>query len=66
MQQARVYEMRLVVTADDYEEALHFYRDVLGLKELAAFASEGGHVTILDAGAATLELADFASCRLHR
>jgi catechol 2,3-dioxygenase-like lactoylglutathione lyase family enzyme len=58
MQQARVYEMRLVVTADDYEEALHFYRDVLGLKELAAFASEGGHVTILDAGAATLELAD--------
>jgi lactoylglutathione lyase len=41
MQQARVYEMRLVVTADDYEEALHFYRDVLGLKELAAFASEG-------------------------
>jgi lactoylglutathione lyase len=58
MQQSRVHEMRLVVTAEDYEEALRFYRDVLGLKESAAFASEGGHVTILEAGAATLELID--------
>lgn len=51
-------EMRLVVTASDYDEALRFYRDVLGLRELGAFAAEGGHVTILDAGRATLELAD--------
>ena len=58
MEQKPVREMRLVVTAEDYEQALHFYRDVLGLKERAAFASEGGHVTILEAGAATLELAD--------
>ena len=28
------------------------------LKEQAAFASEGGHVTILEVGAATLELTD--------
>lgn len=55
---AQVTEMRLVVTTDDYERALHFYRDVLGLRELAAFSSEGGHVTILNAGRATLELAD--------
>lgn len=53
-----VLEMRLVVTAPDYEEALAFYRDVLGMPELGAFSSEGGHVTILDAGRATLELAD--------
>ena len=26
----RVAEMRLVVTASDYDEALRFYRDVLG------------------------------------
>jgi|ERR1051326_2783224 catechol 2,3-dioxygenase-like lactoylglutathione lyase family enzyme len=58
MQQTGVSEMRLVVTADDYAQALHFYRDVLGLKERAAFVSEGGHVTILEAGAATLELTD--------
>lgn len=34
------------------------HRDVLGLRELAAFAAAGGRVTILDAGRATLELTD--------
>ena len=53
-----VTEMRLVVTAADYEEALRFYRDVLGLPERAAYSSPGGRVTILEAGRATLELAD--------
>jgi catechol 2,3-dioxygenase-like lactoylglutathione lyase family enzyme len=53
-----VLELRLVVTADDYEAALAFYRDVLGMAELGAFSSDGGHVSILDAGRATLELAD--------
>ena len=28
-----VSELRLVVTAADYDEALRFYRDVLGLPE---------------------------------
>jgi len=55
---AGVLEMRLVVTAPDYEAALAFYRDVLGMPELGAFTSPGGRVTILDAGRATLELAD--------
>jgi lactoylglutathione lyase len=53
-----VSELRLVVTASDYDEALRFYRDVLGLPEIGAFSSPGGHVTILNAGRATLELAD--------
>ncbi|WP_439660192.1 VOC family protein [Lentzea sp. HUAS TT2] len=53
-----VRELRLVVTADDYEEALRFYRDVLGLEQRAAFTSDGGRVTILEAGRATLELTD--------
>jgi lactoylglutathione lyase len=53
-----VRELRLVVTAADYEEALRFYRDVLGLPERAAYSSPGGRVTILEAGRATLELAD--------
>jgi lactoylglutathione lyase len=53
-----VAELRLVVTAPDYDEALRFYRDVLGLTERAAYSSPGGRVTILDAGRATLELAD--------
>jgi predicted enzyme related to lactoylglutathione lyase len=53
-----VLEMRLVVTTTDYETALTFYRDVLGMPQIGAFSAEGGHVTILDAGRATLELAD--------
>jgi lactoylglutathione lyase len=53
-----VTELRLVVTAQDYEQALRFYRDVLGLPERAAYQSPGGRVTILEAGRATLELAD--------
>jgi catechol 2,3-dioxygenase-like lactoylglutathione lyase family enzyme len=54
-----VRELRLVVTVDDYEEALAFYRDVLGLPERGAFSSpDGGRVTILEAGRATLELTD--------
>jgi lactoylglutathione lyase len=55
----RVHELRLAVTAEDYDEALHFYRDVLGLAERDEFISPGGgRVTILDAGRASLELAD--------
>jgi lactoylglutathione lyase len=54
-----VRQLRLVVTADDYDEALAFYCDALGMAELGAFASpDGGRVTILDAGRATLELTD--------
>ena len=54
----QVTELRLVVTAPDYDEALRFYRDVLGLPERGAYSSPGGRVTILEAGRATLELAD--------
>jgi len=53
-----VHELRLVVTAPDYDEALAFYRDVLGLQERMAFTSPDGRVTILEAGRATLELLD--------
>jgi predicted enzyme related to lactoylglutathione lyase len=53
-----VRELRLVVTAEDYDEALRFYRDVLGLEEREAYTSPDGRVTILEAGRATLELAD--------
>jgi lactoylglutathione lyase len=55
----RVAQLRLAVTAADYDQALRFYRDVLGMPEVGTFAGpEGGRVTILDAGRATLELSD--------
>jgi lactoylglutathione lyase len=50
-----VLELRVCVTADDYDGALRFYRDVLGLREVAAFSGRG-RVAILEAGRATLEL----------
>jgi catechol 2,3-dioxygenase-like lactoylglutathione lyase family enzyme len=58
---AQVAELRLVITVDDYERALAFYRDALGMPEYAAYeAPNGGRVTLLDAGRATVELADAA------
>jgi predicted enzyme related to lactoylglutathione lyase len=59
-----VLQMRLVVEADDYEAAVRFYRDVLGLpEELAVAGPDGAHVTILAAGRATLEIANPAQKR---
>jgi catechol 2,3-dioxygenase-like lactoylglutathione lyase family enzyme len=54
-----VRELRLVVTTPDYDQALRFYRDVLGLREQASFTSpSGGRLTILEAGRATMEVAE--------
>jgi len=54
-----IRQLRLVVTADDYEDAVAFYRDVLGMPELAVWSSpNGGSVILLDAGRATLEIKD--------
>ena len=54
-----VRQLRLVVTAEGYDEAVRFYRDVLGMGELAVWSSpDGGRVVLLDAGRATLEISD--------
>ncbi|WP_148575380.1 SDR family NAD(P)-dependent oxidoreductase [Nocardioides caldifontis] len=54
-----VRQMRLVVEAAEYDEALRFYRDVLGAPvELQIHGDQGEKVTILDAGRATLELSN--------
>jgi lactoylglutathione lyase len=53
----RVLQMRLVVEAADYEDAVRFYRDVLGGdQELQLHGDDGERVTILDVGRATLEI----------
>jgi catechol 2,3-dioxygenase-like lactoylglutathione lyase family enzyme len=54
----------VVVEAEDYDRAVAFYRDVLGMGEVVAYA-EGGddRVAILDAGRATLEIASPAHKR---
>jgi len=61
----RVRQLRLVVQAEDFDAALTFYRDVLGLPQSAAFEGDGdARVAILDAGRATLELANPAQVRM--
>jgi methylmalonyl-CoA/ethylmalonyl-CoA epimerase len=45
---------------EDFDQALAFYRDALGLEQVADWSSESGRVVALDAGRATLELFDQA------
>jgi len=52
-----VKELRVALTVDDFDAALEFYRDRLGLPLLEAW-SDDGRVVLLDAGRATLELLD--------
>jgi predicted enzyme related to lactoylglutathione lyase len=55
----QVRQLRLVVEAEDFEQAVAFYRDVLGLPvELDLEGEAGEHVVILEAGRATLELSN--------
>lgn len=58
-QEQGVRQLRVVVEAEDYDAAVAFYRDVLGMPELMAFAEgDDDRVAILDAGRATLEIAN--------
>lgn len=60
-----VRQLRLVVEVADHEAAVAFYRDALGLPEEAAFTGDGdARVVILDAGRATLEIANPAQKRM--
>ena len=55
-----VTELRVALTVPDFGQALAFYRDTLGLEQIADWSSETGRVVVLDAGRATLELLDDA------
>jgi lactoylglutathione lyase len=58
-EQSPVRELRLAITVKDYDAVVRFYRDVLGLPELEKYGSdEEGHVVVLGAGRATLEILD--------
>ena len=57
-------QLRLVVEAEDFDEAVRFYRDVLGLAEEESFVDGDARVVILDAGRATLELANPSQKRM--
>jgi lactoylglutathione lyase len=56
LSESPVRELRLAVTVEDYERALAFYRDALGLPVVESWDTPNGSGAILDAGRATLEL----------
>ena len=56
---AAVHQLRLVVAVPDYDAAVRFYRDELGLVQEEQYDADGGaRVMILGAGRATLELSN--------
>ena len=60
-----VRQLRLTVHAEDYEQAVAFYRDALGMPvELHVERVAGAEVMILDAGRATLEICNTAQVEL--
>jgi catechol 2,3-dioxygenase-like lactoylglutathione lyase family enzyme len=67
MPESPVRELRLALTVERYEEAVAFYRDLLGLPVLESFEGPGegpGGGVVLDAGRATLELLSVGQAEL--
>ena len=61
----RVKQLRLVVHAEDFDDAVRFFRDVVGMPEEESYSGgNGAVVTILGAGRATLELANTAQVEM--
>ena len=56
----QVSELRVALTVADFDGAVAFYRDALGLDQVADWSGEDGRVILLAAGRATLELFDEA------
>jgi len=55
---ADVTDLRVALTVSDFDGSLAFYRDALGLPQIADWSSDGGRVVVFEAGRATLELFD--------
>jgi methylmalonyl-CoA/ethylmalonyl-CoA epimerase len=55
-----ILELRIALTAKDYERSVKFYCDGLGLEPAAIWNNGGGHALMLEMGKATLEVFDEA------
>jgi catechol 2,3-dioxygenase-like lactoylglutathione lyase family enzyme len=53
-----VKELRIALTVDNYDEALAFYTDALGMKLLEEWKTDVSNGALLEAGRATLEIFD--------
>ncbi len=54
----KVKELRIILTVDNLDEIIRFYRDVAGLHTSKEWRDESGNGIILEAGKASLELID--------
>jgi lactoylglutathione lyase len=54
----RVRELRVALTVDDFDRAVRFYRDALGLDVVEEWDRPDGRGMVLGAGRATIELMD--------
>lgn len=59
-----VQEMRLVISVEDFDTAVAFYRDALGLDQVAGYEQGPARVALLNAGRATIEIANRAQTDL--
>jgi lactoylglutathione lyase len=58
MEEKPVLELRLVITASDYDRLRRFYCDGLGLQPSQEWPADQGKATVLPMGQATLEVFD--------
>ncbi len=58
-----VLQLRIALTAADYERAIQFYCAGLGLEPSQIWSNDGGRATLLEMGRATLELFDEPQAR---
>jgi len=54
----KVKELRIILTVDNLDEIIQFYRDVAGLHTSKEWRDDSGNGIILEAGKASLELID--------
>ena len=53
-----VTELRVALMVPDFDQALRFYGDTLGLEQTADWSSDEGRVVLLESGRGTIELFD--------
>lgn len=59
-----VLELRIALTSKDFEQALKFYCEGLGIEPAAIWNNDGGHAIMLEMGKGTLELFDEAQAEV--
>jgi len=58
-----VLQLRVALTAADFDRCVKFYCDGLGIEPAAVWNNDGGHAVMIEMGRATLELFDEAQAQ---